>query len=200
MERTVTDWRPSQGGWVVELACGHTYQARTTTGLGPAGPNGHPAGGWPGVGGTVGCDRCDLAEPPAHLRLVRTSEEWGEETLPPGLRRRHRLGGGTWGLLRVHGGRLAFSMACTPPIERELGAGECQAIPPGVPHHISVIGPLRCAIDFLEVDRTANAPDAGGAPEEGGDPACWIGLVCPDCGILGDGAAHRPGCRGLGQP
>ncbi len=32
-------------------------------------------------------------------------------------------------------------------------------------------------------------------PEAGGDPACWAGLICPECdGVLGDGDGHRPGC------
>ena len=34
-------------------------------------------------------------------------------------------------------------------------------------------------------------------PEEtaGGDPACWAGLICPECGgVAGDGTGHHPGC------
>ncbi|HWE54031.1 MAG TPA: hypothetical protein VG435_00890 [Acidimicrobiales bacterium] len=30
--------------------------------------------------------------------------------------------------------------------------------------------------------------------DEGGDPACWAGLICPDCGIVLDGSPHRAGC------
>ncbi|HLI24072.1 MAG TPA: DUF3565 domain-containing protein [Acidimicrobiales bacterium] len=33
------------------------------------------------------------------------------------------------------------------------------------------------------------------AADEGGDPACWAGLVCAACGaVAGDGTGHRPGC------
>jgi len=32
------------------------------------------------------------------------------------------------------------------------------------------------------------------APEDGGDPACWAGLLCPECGAVLDGTAHLPGC------
>lgn len=32
-------------------------------------------------------------------------------------------------------------------------------------------------------------------PDEGGDPACWAGLLCPECGAVLDGGSHRPGCR-----
>jgi hypothetical protein len=30
--------------------------------------------------------------------------------------------------------------------------------------------------------------------EEGGDPACWAGLLCPDCGAVLDGSPHRERC------
>ncbi|MEV6106159.1 hypothetical protein AB0M28_15780 [Streptomyces sp. NPDC051940] len=31
---------------------------------------------------------------------------------------------------------------------------------------------------------------------EGGDPACWLGLLCPDCGRVREDrtADHCPGC------
>jgi hypothetical protein len=35
--------------------------------------------------------------------------------------------------------------------------------------------------------------------EAGGDPACWAGLVCQECGaVMAEG--HRPGCSVPGQP
>jgi hypothetical protein len=41
-------------------------------------------------------------------------------------------------------------------------------------------------------------PDAGlaGPPpdDEAGDPACWAGLLCPECGVVLDGAPHEEGC------
>ncbi|HEY1650827.1 MAG TPA: DUF3565 domain-containing protein [Acidimicrobiales bacterium] len=29
---------------------------------------------------------------------------------------------------------------------------------------------------------------------EAGDPACWAHKVCPECGAVVDGGAHRSGC------
>jgi hypothetical protein len=29
-------------------------------------------------------------------------------------------------------------------------------------------------------------PERAGRPDEGGDPACWLARVCPECGRLAD--------------
>jgi methylenetetrahydrofolate dehydrogenase (NADP+) / methenyltetrahydrofolate cyclohydrolase len=45
--------------------------------------------------------------------------------------------------------------------------------------------------------RTAGGAGAPGPPETSapiGDPACWAGLLCADCGAVVDGSVHRPGC------
>jgi hypothetical protein len=35
-------------------------------------------------------------------------------------------------------------------------------------------------------------------PDDGGSPACLVGLVCSDCdGVAGDGPGHRAGCPRL---
>ena len=30
--------------------------------------------------------------------------------------------------------------------------------------------------------------------DQGGEPACFAQLLCPDCGVVLDGSPHRPGC------
>jgi rubrerythrin len=32
------------------------------------------------------------------------------------------------------------------------------------------------------------------APREGGDPACWLDQVCPECGHLTENATRCPSC------
>jgi tellurite methyltransferase len=192
VERSITGYhRDEVGDRVAELVCGHNQHVRhrppfqirpwvLTEGEREA-----------RVGAPLECPLCDRAELPAATRLIRCSPEWDEGTLPPGLRRAHRLGPGTWGRIVVKEGRLLFSMASEPRLEVELthqtGA---QAIPPDIEHEVSPIGPVRFSIEFLAVDRTA----AAGGSAEGGDPACWAGLVCPECGAVTADGYHRPGC------
>ncbi len=143
------------------------------------------------IGAPLECPLCDRAELPAATRLVRCSPEWNEGTLPPGLRRAHRLGPGTWGRIVVKEGRLLFSLESEPRLEVELTPHTgAQAIPPDMEHEVRPVGPVRLSIEFLAVDRNA----AAGVGEEGGDPACWAGLICPDCGALTADGYHRPGC------
>jgi hypothetical protein len=36
--------------------------------------------------------------------------------------------------------------------------------------------------------------DDGAAEREGGESACFAHLICPECGIVLDGATHVQGC------
>jgi hypothetical protein len=36
--------------------------------------------------------------------------------------------------------------------------------------------------------------------EQGGDPACWAQLLCPECGAVLDGGPHREGCEAGATP
>lgn len=39
-------------------------------------------------------------------------------------------------------------------------------------------------------------------PDAGGDPVCWLHLVCESCGALieREGDPHRPGCEADSEP
>ena len=45
-----------------------------------------------------------------------------------------------------------------------------------------------------------DGPDQGGEPDEGGEQACWAGLLCPECGVVLDGGPHRKGCPAVVGP
>lgn len=45
----------------------------------------------------------------------------------------------------------------------------------------------------LDSEPVMDAAPAAGEPGEGGEPACWAHLVCPECGTMA-GEGHRQGC------
>jgi tellurite resistance-related uncharacterized protein len=139
---------------------------------------------------------------PDTLRYVRTTPIWDHDTMPTGLLRAHRIAPGTWGRIVVLGGRLRFAAATSPAIRVELGEGETQAIPPGVDHEVEPLGAVSFVVEFFAVDH-GSQPDTGikgrradpqEPAKEGGDPACWAGLICPECAAMLDGGEHRAGC------
>ncbi len=101
------------------------------------------------LGADLDCPLCDRAELPDGLHVSRTAGPFDATTLPPGLRKAHRVAEGVWGRLRVIEGFAGIVLDTDPPIRAQLTAGESQAIPPGVPHAVSVDGPVRLAVDFL---------------------------------------------------
>ena len=126
--------------------------------------------------------------------------------MPAGLRHAHRIAAGTWGRIDVHDGRLRYAAAITSAIRIELGPGATQAIPPGVEHEVEPLGAVRFSIEFFAVDR-AGRPNGRSEcrrseprepADEGGDPACWAGLVCTECGAITDGGFHHAGCPATG--
>jgi Domain of unknown function (DUF1971) len=105
------------------------------------------------------------------------------------------LAPGTWGLLHVHQGRLSCRLATDPPIAVVLTPEAMQALPPDVEHEVAPEGCVRFSIEYLSIDGPLE-PDGGlAASPEGGDPACWAGQLCVECGALpGPSGFHQPGC------
>jgi tellurite resistance-related uncharacterized protein len=197
VERQITGFHIDEvGDWVAELSCGHDqhmrhrppFQVRPWV-LTTDGRSGR-------LGSPIDCPLCDRAEFPLGLRLLESSPEWDELSVPPGLLRAHRIPARRWGRLEVRHGRLGFTAATRPVIDAVLGPNSVQAIPPQVEHHVELLGPVGFSIGFFAIDgRAVGEPPKGGIglPEHG-DPACWSGLICPECGAVLDGGCHRPGC------
>jgi tellurite methyltransferase len=145
--------RDEDGDWVAELSCLHGQHVRhrppfqdrawVLTEAGRAGR----------LGGPIDCPLCDRAELPDGLVPARTAGPFDAATLPAGLRRDHRVADRTWACLRVIEGSLRLSMATDPPCDVRLEAPASQPIPPGVPHSVTVDGPVLVAVDFLVPDR-----------------------------------------------
>lgn len=138
-----------EGAWVAELSCLHGQHIRHSPPfqnrpwvLTDAGRQEH-------LGTAINCPLCDRAELPGGLEVTRTAGPFDQDAIPPALRKDHFVGQGRWGCLRVVEGSVGFVMATEPPIERRLSAGDHQAIPPSIAHHLVVEGPAVVAVDFL---------------------------------------------------
>ena len=150
MLRRIAGFRQDEAGeWAAELSCLHgqhirhrpPFQNRPWV-LTEAGRDEH-------LGTDIDCPLCDRAEIPAGLQVTRTAGPFDQDTIPPALREDHVVGEGRWGCLRVLEGNVGFVMATDPPMELRLEAGDAQAIPPGVAHHLVVEAPAVVAVDFL---------------------------------------------------
>lgn len=188
--------------WIAELACGHNQHVRHRPPFQRRPWVVDEAGRAARIGAPLDCPLCDRAELPDGLRLLRPGEELDDRTIPPGLRRSRRLAGGRWGRIVVHRGQLLFVASTEPRLDLVLGPGSTQAIPPDVEHHVRPLGPVSFSVELLAVDerrRGGAAPDVvppdQPVADEGGDPACWAGLLCPECGVVLEGGTHREGCQ-----
>ena len=150
MLRRITGFRQDdEGDWAAQLSCLHgqhirhrpPFQNRPWV-LTDAGRQEH-------LGTDIECPLCDRAELPAGLQVTRTAGPFDQDTIPTALRKDHVVGEGRWGCLRVVEGTVGFAMATEPPVDVRLSAGDRQAIPPGVAHHLVVDGPTVVAVDFL---------------------------------------------------
>jgi tellurite resistance-related uncharacterized protein len=84
---------------------------------------------------------------PSSLEHVRTTPEFTATTVPAGLLRAHQLAPEVWGVLRVIEGTVVFVAEVTGD-ERAVSNGQCQVIPPEVPHHVTPGPDARFVIEF----------------------------------------------------
>jgi tellurite methyltransferase len=198
MERTIDGFHQDEvGDWVAELACGHDQHVRHRPPFLERGWVLEEAGRSARLGRPLDCPLCDRAELPERLRATRTGPRWNARSMPAGLRRRHRLGPRTWALLVVDAGTLRYRADVTPAMDLVLGTGAVQAVPPEADHEVTLLDEGEFHLEFFVVDRAVPGDPGNGrrrsGGEAGGDPACWAGDVCAECGAIG---GHRSGCGG----
>lgn len=196
------------GDYVAELSCGHGQHVRHRPPFQIRPWVIDPEERAKRIGAALDCPLCDRAEPPEGLRFARSSPIWDEQTIPVALLSSHRVGRRTWGEIHVNEGRMRFVMASEPVLDVVVEANSTQAIPPDVEHRVEPLGPVRFSIAFFTTEGISDpveAPDRQKADnngdwrplslDEGGESACWAGLICAECGSVIDGSPHRPGCR-----
>jgi tellurite methyltransferase len=150
MHRSIVGFhQDDDGDWVAELSCLHNQHVRHQLPFQDRSWVLEDAGRVARIGAELNCPLCDRAEPPDGLRLVRRAGPFDADTLPAGLRGRHRVADGVWGCLHVLDGSVDFWMDGDPPGEVRVQKGGRQPIPPGVEHRLTVIGPVLLEVEFL---------------------------------------------------
>lgn len=161
-ERAIVGYRrDDEGVWTCLLACGHRQHVRHRPPFHVAEWIDSDVGRAAHVGSPLRCRLCEQLLMPEVVDYVRTSAVWDEHSLPRALERRHRLGSGTWGVLRVLEGQLRFVAHSVTTLEVVVTSGTSQAVPPEMEHEVHVIGPVRFALEFYRVH---DGEDATGAP------------------------------------
>ena len=151
MRRRIVGFRRDDADdWIADLSCLHGQHVRHNPPFRLAPWVLEEAGRAARVGTELDCPLCDRAELPTGLRVVRTTPTWDEGTIPPGLRRAHRLGAGVWGRLRVERGQLRFRAETDPVLHVTVTPDASQAIPPEVDHRVEPEGPVRLFLELLE--------------------------------------------------
>jgi RimJ/RimL family protein N-acetyltransferase len=147
--RRITGFHQDEAGdWVAELSCLHNQHVRHRPPFQERAWVLDPDGRGQRVGAAIDCPLCDRAELPADVSLLRVGGPWDQDTLPAGLRRRHRTAEGVWGVLEVTEGAVGLHIGTDPPLERSIGPGGSHAIPPATPHQLDLEGPFRLILQF----------------------------------------------------
>lgn len=151
MRRSVTGFHVDDAGdWVADLSCFHGVHVRHQPPFQQRPWVLTAEGRRSRLGADVDCVRCDRNEMPPGLQVVTTAGPFDAGSIPAGLRRNHRVAEGRWGLLRVLSGSLEVSLETAQAGAVTLHAGESQALPPGVPHAVTVADTVTLVVDFLE--------------------------------------------------
>jgi tellurite resistance-related uncharacterized protein len=142
--------RDQEDHWVAELACGHTQHMRHR----PPWAN-RP---WvesaderaAKVGAPIACAACEMPPIPDGVQEYRRSATFTEDNVPAGLLREHGTKPGVWAVIVVESGQLDYTFE-SPFRTFLLGPERPGVIPPEVPHHVTVIGPVRFHVEFLAI-------------------------------------------------
>ena len=150
MERTITGFtQDDAGAWVAHLSCLHRQHVRHHPPFRLAPWVLDDAERTARVGSALDCPLCDRAELPGGLHVIRTTPTWDEATIPPALRRAHRVAAGGWGRLQVQEGRIRFRADTQPPLDTVVESGASQPIPPETDHDVEPQGHVRFFVEFL---------------------------------------------------
>lgn len=137
------------GDWVADLACFHGMHVRHRPPFELRPWVLTEDGRRSRLGAEVDCVRCDRCELPPGLHVAASAGPFRDAEVPQGLRRRHQIAEGRWGLLHVLEGSVVLTIETEPALTTALRSGGTHALPPGVAHHVGIDGPVTLRVDFL---------------------------------------------------
>lgn len=91
---------------------------------------------------------------PADARPYRRTATFTQASIPAGLLKAHTTKPGTWGLINVLEGRLAYRIRDPrrPPSEAVLTASTSPGVvEPTILHEVEPIGPVRFYVEFYRI-------------------------------------------------
>ena len=90
-----------------------------------------------------------MKELPPDVAAYSRTPEYTDETVPPGLERRHNTKAGVWARIRVLEGRMLYRILEPDVEEHWLEPGIDGVIEPQVDHQIEMDAPVRFYVEFL---------------------------------------------------
>ena len=90
-----------------------------------------------------------MKELPPDVAAYNRTPEYTDETVPPGLERRHNTKAGVWARIRVLEGRMLYRILEPDVEEHWLEPGIDGVIEPQVDHQIEMDAPVRFYVEFL---------------------------------------------------
>lgn len=134
--------------WIASLDCGHRRHIRHRPPLSSFPWINDAESRDAHIGQMIECDRCAQRVWPECAEPYRSTKTFDEHTVPAGLLADHRTNARVWGRLEVLSGSLALCFV--EPLDERLtvATGEWAAIPPELPHHVELTGPVEFRVVF----------------------------------------------------
>lgn len=138
------------GDWVAELACGHKQHMRHRPPWQERPWVENATEREAKLGAPITCVSCEMPALPEEAQEYRRSATFSEDNVPAGLLREHGTKPGVWALIVIESGQLDYTFE-SPLRTFLLTPEQPGVIPPVVPHHVTVIGPVRFHVEFLSI-------------------------------------------------
>ncbi len=91
---------------------------------------------------------------PTNVEKYKSTQEFDENTVPPGLLKAHQTKEGTWGKIVVISGRLNYRILEPGVEEIELSTNLHGVVEPTVLHEVTPIGAVKFYVEFYRVPST----------------------------------------------